>query len=182
VPQAPIGTNIHQSLDIERDLRSQAPLDLIVVFYNLPENVDLLRGQIVNPSCCVDTCAGTDRLCRRASDSKYLGQSNIHVFVGEINPGNSSHVLLLLLALLVLGILADDAYNAFSTDHLAFITNRFHTYSYLHLIPPPVLQVPGSDLSLTHDSLMMVHAQLTFDLTHRVQVHTYHNQKRSAAH
>src|SRR6266581_1385545 len=98
--------------------------------YHLTVAVDLFFGQISHTSIRVNSCALQNLTTRREANSVDIRQRNLHTFVTRnVNPGNSSHLSLqcLPLLLLMLGVFAtNDHYNTLAADDLAVLTTWFH--------------------------------------------------------
>ena len=65
------------------------------------------------------------------------GANGVHLFSNRMAPPFDLRASAL--ALLVLGVLADDHHDAVALDDLAFFTHGFHRRSDFHVIKPPVL-------------------------------------------
>ncbi len=83
---------------------------------------------------------------------------------------------------------ADNTYDSVTFNYLALIAYGLNARSYLHNKPPRekynitsfpnlFLQVPRPDFSFFHQTLMMMHLQLRFNLTHGIKIDTYKDQK-----
>jgi len=93
----------------------------------------------------------------------------------------------------VLGIDADNPDDSSSLDDLAFIAYGLYARSNLHNKPSEktvyvtlfskiFLQVPRPDFSFFYQTLMMMHLELCFYLTHGIEIDADKDQKRSSAH
>jgi hypothetical protein len=136
VASSAIAVDIHQTFDVETDLRAEFSLDFILVFDDVTERYALVFAQVLDPGTLVHTCFVTDLLRRRASNTIYVGKAYDDPFiVRNINTNNTRHSLFsflygatppqykLPLALLVPLILADHTDYAFSPYDLALATN-----------------------------------------------------------
>src|SRR5205807_5528076 len=81
-----------------------------------------------------DLRRGADLLGPRRPDAEDVGEGDLEPLLPrDVDPGDTCHaVLLLALALLVPGVLADDHHHAVAPDHLALLTDGFDTRPYLH--------------------------------------------------
>ena len=77
----------------------------------------------------------------------------------------------------MLGINANNAHDAFALDYLAFIAHGLDTGSYFHINPQKYpLKVSRPQLAFFHETVMIVHFKLRFNLAHRVKVNANKNQ------
>ena len=88
----------------------------------------------------------------------------------------------------MLGIDADDPDDSSSLDNLALIAYGLYARSNLHNKPSEktvyftlfskiFLQVPRPELSFFYQTLMMMHLELCFNLTHGIKIDTDKDQK-----
>src|SRR4029079_13867757 len=123
MPHAPIGADLDEPLDVQRDLSPEVTLDLVAPVDELPEPVDLLLGEITDPRVGVDVRLGQDLLGRRKADPEDVGEGDFHpLLAGDVDAGDACHRLPL--PLLVLGVGADDHHGAVATDDLAVVAAR----------------------------------------------------------
>jgi len=194
VPEAPVTANIHKALDVQTDFGSESAFNLEFRVNQRSNLLELVLAEIVHHPHGVNLGPFADTICRRTADSIDVGQCNIDVFVREVDSRNSSHSIPpSALALLVLGIDANDPDDTSSFDNLAFIAYGLYARSNLHdkpsektvyytVISKIFLQVPRPDLSFFHQTFVMMHLQLRFNLAHGIKIDTDKDQKRSSSH
>ena len=130
---AAITADVHQSLDVHRDLGPQRTLHAELLLDHLAKLVHVGVREITDPLRRVDPRLLDDLLRRRPADAVDVRQTDLDLLVArEIDTRNTSHSLSAL-ALLVLGIaLADDASHAITLDHLAVLADRLHAAADFH--------------------------------------------------
>src|SRR5476649_2747455 len=102
--RAPIRADVHQSLDVHRDLRAQCAFDAILLLDDLTELVHVGVGEIADAKRRVDSRLFHYLQGGRSSDAEDVGQSDLNLLVArEIDARNTSHSLSAL-TLLVLWI------------------------------------------------------------------------------
>src|SRR5436309_140322 len=62
VPQAPVGADLDEAFDVQRDFATEVTLDLVAPVDELAQAVDLLLGEIPHPRVRVDVGLGQDPL------------------------------------------------------------------------------------------------------------------------
>jgi hypothetical protein len=77
VPQSPVATNIHQSLDVHLDALPQVALNLTLRFENRPDAAQFVLIQILDASIKVDCSLGKYRARARTTDPVDVCQSNL---------------------------------------------------------------------------------------------------------
>src|SRR2546423_611950 len=134
VAEPGVTADLHLPLDVLGDLPPQVTLDLEVLVDPRPQACDLLLGEVPHPGVGRDLGRRADLLGARRPDAEDVGERDLQPLLPRnVDPGDTCHaVLLLALALLVPGVLADDHHHAVAPDHLAFLTDGFHTLPDLH--------------------------------------------------
>src|SRR5262245_10924908 len=123
MPHAPIGADLDEPLDVQRDLATEVALDLVASVDELAEPVDLLLGEVTDPRVGVDVRLGQDLLGRRKADAEDVREGDFDpLLAGDVDAGDACHRLPL--PLLVLGVGADDHHGAVATDDLAVVAAR----------------------------------------------------------
>jgi hypothetical protein len=93
VPQTPVTADIHKPFNIQGDFGAQPAFDFIVVFNELPQPIQFLLGQIVDQPQGIDLRRGADFIGAGPANPKDIGQSNVYMFIGEIDPRYTCHTL-----------------------------------------------------------------------------------------
>jgi hypothetical protein len=91
VPLAPVTVYIHKPLNIQGDLGAETAFNLIIVLNELSQPVQLLRGQIVNPPQGIDLRRSADFVGAGPANPKNIGQGNVYMLIGEVNPRYTCH-------------------------------------------------------------------------------------------
>ena len=132
VANAPIGADVHQSLDVHRHLGAQRAFHAVVLLDRLAETIDVRIIEILDAEVGADAGALDDAARELTADPENVRESDLDLLVArEIDSCNSRHSLTL--PLLVLGIaLANDSGHAVALDHFAVLTDRFHAATDFH--------------------------------------------------
>ncbi len=98
VAKAAVGGEVHQALDVHRDFAAEVALDLIVGVDRLADLEDFLVGKVLDPALGRDSELGGDLDRLGAADSVNVGERDHNPLVGgDIHPGNTCHIVFLLL-------------------------------------------------------------------------------------
>lgn len=130
--KSPITSDIHQPLDMGRDLSPEIPLHFMAFIDNIPDMDQFLIRQIFHPFVYVDAGLLQDLHGGRSSDSIDIGQSHLDPLVPrQIHPRNScqfqsSFWCCSTLTLFMPGIIADHANNSMPFHHFTLRTNPFY--------------------------------------------------------
>jgi len=121
---APVAADVHQPLDVHRDLGPECALNLDVALDRLAQPSNLRIGQVANSDVGIDGSEIQNTARRRRTDTIYVREGGLNSLIArEIHPGYSSHTLSL--PLLVLGVaLANNAGHAFAAYDPAMFTYR----------------------------------------------------------
>ncbi len=133
--QATEAADVHEALDIGRDLATKVAFHLVVLFEFLTDLVHFVGGKIINVALPVHTGGAQDLQGRSTADAIDIGERNVHTFATrQINTCNSRHSTspALALALLVPGVFADNSKNTLAPDHLALGAYFFDGRSDFH--------------------------------------------------
>lgn len=135
VTQATEAADVHEALDIGRDLATEVAFHLVVLLEFLTDLVHFVGGKIINVALPVHTGGAQDLQGRSTADAIDIGERNVHTFATrQINTCNSRHSTspALALALLVPGVFADNSKNTLAPDHLALGAYFFDGRSDFH--------------------------------------------------
>jgi len=139
--EAPVGPALGQALDVHGDLPPKVALDQDLLLRrhpidDLPEPADLLVTEVLDPGLRVGVRHLDDLGGGRPANPVDIGERDHHPLVArDVDSGDPRHALLLLtLPLLVLGVRAENADNAFSLDHLALGADLLDRRPNLHLV------------------------------------------------
>src|SRR5437899_2706865 len=126
MPRAAVRPDVHQPLDVHRDLGAQRALDLIVPLDHLAQPRDLRVPQVANPRIRIDPGLRENLLRVSRAEAVDVRESVQNLLVArQVDARNACHVVLSL-PLLVLGTaLADDADDTPPLDHLTMLADRF---------------------------------------------------------
>jgi hypothetical protein len=91
MPKSPITADIHETLDIQGYLGPQAAFNLIIVLDKLPESIQLLNGKVIDEPLGIYLCFFTNLIRAGPANPKDIGQGNVYVFIGEVNPRDTRH-------------------------------------------------------------------------------------------
>src|SRR5262249_20021793 len=101
---------------------------------DVAQPVDLVFGQVTHTRVRIDVGLGQDLLAGGQADAEDIGQADFNpLFTRDVDAGNARHLLLLALALLVLGVAADNHHHSVATDDLAALTARLDRCGDLHV-------------------------------------------------
>src|SRR5271170_1982929 len=81
VPETPVAAEIHQPLDVHRDLAPQIALDVVVAIDQLADAQDLVVGQLVNPPGIRDADLGADLTSLGPADAEDVGEADLHALL-----------------------------------------------------------------------------------------------------
>lgn len=96
VPQAPVGADVHETLDVHRHLSAQGTFDLELVLDDIPYLCRLLVGEIPCLRIKGHFRLSKDLASARTTDSEYVCQSDLDMLiVGYINSNYTRHKKLL---------------------------------------------------------------------------------------
>jgi len=129
---ATVRADVHQSLDVRRDLGAKGAFDADVFLDRLAEAVRVGIVQILDALVGADPGVSEDLSRCRAADAVDVCQPDLELLLArKIHAGDTCH--LSALPLLVLRVaLADDADHALALDHLAVLTDWFDAAAYFH--------------------------------------------------
>jgi hypothetical protein len=77
----------------------------------------------------------------------------------------------------MLGVVTDNANHPSPPNNFAFVTDWLNTNPYFHNSSFFLLQVPGLNASLLCKTIMVMHSQLSLNLTHEIKVNPNQNQQ-----
>jgi hypothetical protein len=132
--QAAVGSDVNQPFDISRDLAAQVTLNLVGGLDALCQFCHLVVREVFRPFARIDV-GGREHLARcDPADSEEVRQGDFDALLfGNIDPHNSRHDdspvpgdPALALALLMLGIRANDTDDTLSPDDFTLAANTFH--------------------------------------------------------
>jgi hypothetical protein len=135
---ATVATEVHQALDIHRNLAAQVALDFELI-HRRTELGDLGFGEVLDRRRRIDTSRSANLLRARVADTVDRRQCDHDVLVQrDVYASYTCHLIFLnlALALLVPGVFADHAYNTIATNDLAVSANFLNGCSYFHEITP----------------------------------------------
>ncbi len=93
MPDAAVRPDVHEALDVHRDLGPQRPLDLVVALDLGTEAGDVRVGQVADPQGSADPRRLEDVQRRGAADPENVGETDLDLLVArEIDAGNTSHI------------------------------------------------------------------------------------------
>src|SRR6059036_2537601 len=126
MPRAAVRPDVHQPLDVHRDLGPQRALDLVVPLDHLAQPRDLRVAQVTNARIRIDPGLRENLLRVPRAEAVDVRESVQNLLVArQVDARNACHVVLSL-PLLVLGTaLADDADDTPPLDHLTMLADRF---------------------------------------------------------
>src|SRR3546814_15204583 len=91
VAEAPVGGEVHQTLDVHRGLTAQVALDDAVLVDHLADMDDLLVGQVLDAAICRDAERLDASLGGGAADAVNGGERDLYAIVGaDIEIGSAS--------------------------------------------------------------------------------------------
>src|SRR3972149_7724206 len=83
MPKPPIAADIHQPLDVHRDLLAQISLDAAPGIDDLAALADLLLGQVLDPDVGVDSGLSQDRVGAVTPDPVDVGEADLDSFLSR---------------------------------------------------------------------------------------------------
>mgnify|MGYP006862977670 CR=1 FL=1 len=96
VPETPVGTQVHQPLDVHGRLAAEVALDGVTAVDDVAKTVDLLVGEVADAGVRIHVGLGEDLLAGGQPDPVDVGQRDLHPFVfWQINAGYSRQAYLL---------------------------------------------------------------------------------------
>ena len=140
---AAVAADLGQALDIQGHGAAQVALHHIAMVNGLTQLGLICLGQILDAGVGVDPSLRQNILGALSANAIDVSQTDLDsLILGQVNTGNSCHLLThlqfhLALSLLVLGILADDHDAALPANDLALLTHGLNGRSYFHVEAPP---------------------------------------------
>jgi hypothetical protein len=120
--QAAITPDVHQSLDVHRDLAPKVALYTELLVDDVPQPLDFIFRQVPHPCVWAYASSLEELLAGMQSNPVDVGQGYFYAFLPrEVNTGNTCHVVLSL-PLLVLRVAANYAQDALAANDLAPLT------------------------------------------------------------
>jgi hypothetical protein len=139
VAQAAVAAEIHEPLDVHRDLAPQVALDLDVLLDGLADPPDLVVRQVLRAGLDLDVRLVADGLRGRLPDAVDVLEGDLDpLLTGKVDACDASHSMILrarglALALLVTGVRrADDPHGSLALDDLALVANLLDRRADLH--------------------------------------------------
>lgn len=143
VAQAAVGAEVHKALDVQADDAAEVAFDLVLGVDDLADAAGFGFSEVVGANMCIDASFLKDLYGARAADTEDISECDVHALLArEVNACNTSHCGLprwccgegggLALTLFMARVVADDANNAFATDHFAFVADLFDRRADLH--------------------------------------------------
>src|SRR6266851_4530930 len=133
MPQAAIGANVHQALDVHLDSLAQVAFDFALRFKNGANAAQIVFAQIFDPGIQIHLRLDQDRRGTRSADSVNVSKADLCTLIRrKIDTGDTSHSFSLFLPLFVFRVRADYAHHALAVNHLALITNLSYRRPHLH--------------------------------------------------
>src|SRR5262249_24982647 len=131
VARAAVAADVHQPLDVDRDVAAQVALDLDVVGDHLADPDDLLLGEVLDPGVGPDVGLFEDEVRLGPADPVDVRQPDLHPLVQrQIDSRDACHDLPL--PLLVLGRHADDPHDSLAVHDFALGANLLDGRSNFH--------------------------------------------------
>jgi len=125
--KAAIAADLHEPLDVLARLTTEVTFDLEVPVDVLTQSNDLFFREVAHTSVRADAGLAKDRLARGEPNPKDVGQADLNALLTrEVDTGDTGQrlcSLLLALALLVTGVLADHEDPAVAPDDLALVAH-----------------------------------------------------------
>jgi len=129
MPQAAIGANVHQALDVHLDALAQIAFDLALRFKNSANAAQIIFAQIFDPGIQIYVRLDKDRRGTRSADSVNVSKADLCALIRrKIDTSDIS----LFLPLFVFRVCTDYPHHAFAVDHLTLITNLSYRRPHLH--------------------------------------------------
>src|SRR5689334_6514054 len=125
MPQPAIAADLHQSLDVHRDLLAEIALDAADLFDHPADLAHIVFGEILHPDVGTHARGAEDVVRSLPADAVDVGESDLDTLgARQIDACDTSHTLSL--PLLVLGVRADHPHHPAAADDLALVANPFH--------------------------------------------------------
>src|SRR6266481_3176583 len=126
MPRAAVRPDVHQPLDVHRDLGAKRALDLVVPLDHLAQPRDLRVTQVADPRIRIDSGFRENPLRVSRTDAVDVREGVQNFLVAwQVDTRNACHVVLSLPLLVLRTALADDADDTPPLDHLTMLANRF---------------------------------------------------------
>ena len=123
---ATVAVDLDQALDVLADLLAQLAFDGEVLVDEVADAVDLVVGQVADLGVRGDAGLGADLLRGGAADAVDVAERHVDLLVARnVDTRDTGHADLLPLPLLVAGVRADNANDAFTAHDLALFTALF---------------------------------------------------------
>src|SRR5437660_1622035 len=74
VAEAAVAAEVHQALDVERDLAAQVAFDLVALLEGFADAVDLVVGQVLGPARRIEVGGGADLPRAGVADAVEIGE------------------------------------------------------------------------------------------------------------
>src|SRR5262245_3728207 len=135
---AAIGADVHQALDVHRDVAAQVTFDLELALDDLADPVHFVVGPRLHPLARIDVGLEQHAPPRRPPEPVDVRDRDFPTLLPrQIHARHSRHMPSPCLPLsgLVPRILADDPRHALTLDDLAVLTTNLDRRSYLHRVP-----------------------------------------------
>jgi hypothetical protein len=161
MPQSPVTLNFLKTFDIHLHFAPQVTLNHVVLVYDLTQSCDFILGQVPDTCIRVHLSLAQHLLASATPNSIDISQGNLYTLIAwQVNTCNACHsqasfhnqrtskkpTHYLSLALLVLGISADDTYDASALDNLALFTTTLDRWSYFHFDELPFIPFTNNEL------------------------------------
>src|SRR5690606_34291622 len=78
VAQTAIAPDIHQALDVERDLTAKIALDAVLLVDNLAQAIDLIIGQVAHAGIRIDSGPLEQNLARVQTNAVNIGKRSLN--------------------------------------------------------------------------------------------------------
>ena len=157
------GLDLNQALDVQSNVAAQVALNDDVSLIDVVTDLSFFfQSQVLDAGIGVDASCFQDLVSSGLTDTVNVGETHLNALLaGQVNAGNTCHSSILqnhpmsvsgsapglyaldpqapelALALLMLGVLADDHHAAFAADDLALFADGFHGRLDLHDVEPP---------------------------------------------
>ena len=134
--QAAVGPDLLQPLDVERHLAAQVALDLDLLVDHVAQPPDLLVAEGLDACVRIDVGDGQDAAGDARPDAVDVGEGHLDALVArDVNAGDSSHLSVLSLPLVMFRGNANHADFALPLDHFALVTDLLDRRSHFHRSP-----------------------------------------------
>lgn len=136
MPKTPVATEIHQALDVHRDLTTKITLDLVVKVDRLANLTDLVLVEIIGELILGDPRHAADlRRAMRADSVNVLERNHNMLSPGDIYTSDSCHIEPLALPLLMTGVLTKHAHHTLAAHDLALFADFLDAGPNFHRMP-----------------------------------------------